>query len=73
MQGEEILIATQNSRSMGQGFNGKRKRKDIQSIFKNTTPRTDVLLLQETKLPEEACLKQARHIEFRGGSSSVYA
>jgi exonuclease III len=69
MQGEEIMLATQNTQSLGQGFNGKKKRKEIQSFFKNTTPRTDVLLLQETKLPEEACLKQARFLEFKGGSS----
>lgn len=30
---------------------------------------TDVLLLQETKIPEPACLKQARFIEPKGGSS----
>ena len=69
MQGEEILIATQNARSLGQGFFGRRKRKEIQHLFKHTTPRTDILLLQETKLSEEASLKQARFIEFRGGSS----
>lgn len=30
---------------------------------------TDILLLQEIKLPEAACLKQARFIEFKGGTS----
>lgn len=69
MQGEEVLIATQNSRSLGQGYIGRRKRKDIQDLYKNTTPRTNVLLLQETKLPEEACLAQAQFVEFKGGSS----
>jgi exonuclease III len=69
MQGEEIVIATQNSRCLGQGFFGRRKRKEIQHLFKHTTPKTDILLLQETKLSEEASLKQARFIEFRGGSS----
>lgn len=69
MQGEEILIATQNARSLGQGFFGRRKRKEIQHLFKHTTPKTDILLLQETKLPEDASLKQARFIEFKGGTS----
>jgi endonuclease/exonuclease/phosphatase family metal-dependent hydrolase len=69
MKGEEITIATQNTRGLGQGFNGRRKRREIKNIFKNTTPKADILLLQETKLPEEASLKQARFVEFRGGSS----
>ena len=69
MKGEEITLATQNTRGLGQGFFGKRKRKEIQNLYKNTTPKTDILLLQETKLPEDASLKQARFVEFRGGSS----
>lgn len=69
MQGEEILIATQNARCLGQEFFRRRKRKEIQHLFKHTTPRTDILLLQETKLPEDASLKQMRFIEFRGGTS----
>jgi len=41
------------------------------ALFDNlhTTPATDVLLLQEVKLPEAACLKQARFIETKGGIS----
>ena len=69
MKGDKITIATQNTRCLGQGFVGRRKRKEIKEIFKNTTPTTDVLLLQETKVPEVACLKQARFVEFKGGSS----
>jgi exonuclease III len=67
--GEEITIATQNTRSLGRGFQGRRKRKEIRALFRQTTPTTDVLLLQETKLPESACLKQARFVETRGGVS----
>jgi exonuclease III len=66
---EAITISTQNTRCLGRGFIGKRKRKEIKSIFTHTTPTTDILLLQETKLPEEACLKQARFVETRGGTS----
>ena len=69
MTGEPITIATQNTRSLGKGFTGRRKRKEIKSLFRQTTPTTDILLLQETKLPEAACLHQARFIEFKGGSS----
>lgn len=69
MKGEKLTIATQNVRCLGQGFNGRRKRKEIKDIFKNTTPPTDVLVLQEIKLPEAACLKQARFIEPKGGVS----
>ena len=69
MKGEKITIATQNVRCLGQGFMGNRKRKEIKEIYKQTTPPTDVLLLQETKLPEAACLKQARFIEFKNGTS----
>ena len=69
MKGDKLTIATQNVRSLGQGLAGRRKRKEIKNFFKLTTPTTDILLLQETKLPEEACLKQARYIEFRGGTS----
>lgn len=69
MKGEELTIATQNTRGLGQGFIGKRKRKEIQHIYNNTTPKVDLLLLQETHLSEEASLKQAKFIEFRGGSS----
>lgn len=66
---EEITIFTQNTRSLGRGFQGRRKRKEIKSISLHTTPITDILLLQETKLPEAACLNQARFIETKGGSS----
>ena len=69
MQSEEIVTATQNIRSLGHGFFGRRKRKEIQHLFKHTTPRTDILLLQETKSAEESSLRQARFIEFKGGSS----
>lgn len=48
---------------------GKRKRKEIQDLFKNATPKAEVLLLQETKASEEASLKQARFVETRGGTS----
>jgi exonuclease III len=69
MKGDRITIATQNVRGLGQGFTGRRKRQELKDLFKNTTPATDILLLQETKIPEAACLNQARFIEFRGGSS----
>ena len=69
MQGGELMIATKNTRCLGQGFFGRRKRKEIQHLFKHTVPRADIILLQETKLPEEACLKQARFIEGKGGTS----
>ena len=32
-------------------------------------PQTDIILLQETKLAETACLAQARILELKGGSS----
>lgn len=66
---EEITIATQNTRSLGRGFLGRRKRKEIRSIYRQTTPTTDILLLQETKLPETACLKETRFVETHGGVS----
>lgn len=69
MNGGPITIATQNTRSLGQGFAGRRKRKEIKALFKQITPTTDILLLQETKIPEAVCIKQARFIEFKGGSS----
>ena len=69
MKGDKVTIATQNIRSLGKGFLGKKKRKDIKSLFTHATPSTDILLLQETKLPESICLKHARFVEFRGGSS----
>ena len=69
MNGDPITIATLNTRSLGHGFTGRRKRKEIKSLFRQTTPTTDILLLQETKIPETVCLKQARFIEFKGGSS----
>ena len=62
-------MATQNVRCLGQGFTGRRKRQEIKDVFKHTKPTTDILLLQEVKLPEAACLKQARFLEFKGGSS----
>lgn len=51
---EEVTISTQNTRCLRRGFLGRRKRKEIRSVFSQTTPGTDILLLQETKLPEEA-------------------
>ena len=69
MKGDKLTIATQNTRGLGQGLAGRRKRKELKNLFRLTTPPTDVLLLQETKLSEEACLRQARYIEFRGGTS----
>ncbi len=69
MKGDKITIATQNARGLGQGLAGRRKRKELKTLFQLTTPPTEILLLQEVKLSEEACLKQARYIEFRGGTS----
>lgn len=69
MKGDKLTIATQNARGLGQGLAGRRKRKEIKQVFQQTTPPADILLLQETKLAEEACLRQARYIEFRGGTS----
>ena len=54
---------------LGRRFIGRRKRKELKTIYLHTTPTTDVLLLQETKLPEADCLKQARFIETKGGTS----
>ena len=69
MKGDKITIATQNTRCLGQGLTGRRKRRDLKDLFKHTTPSTDILLLQETKISETASLKQARLIEFRKGTS----
>lgn len=66
---EDITISTQNTRSLGKGLFGRRKRKEIKSVYAQTTPRTDVLLLQKVKLPEADCLKQARFVEPKGGIS----
>jgi hypothetical protein len=48
---------------------GRRKCKELKDLFKQTTPPTDVFLLQETKLPEAACLNQAMFVEFQRGFS----
>lgn len=69
MKGAYLTIATQNVRCLGRGLSGRRKRAEIKDFYKNTTTPTDLLLVQEIKLPESAYLKQARFIEFRGGSS----
>jgi len=69
MKADRITIATQNVRCLGQGFHKNMKRRELKDLFKQTTPPTDILLLQETKLPEIACLKQGRFIEFKNGSS----
>ena len=63
------MIATHNTRGLGHGFTGHRKRREIRDLFRQTNPPTDILLLQEVKLPEAACLKQARNVEFRRGIS----
>lgn len=69
MKGDRLTIATQNVRGLGQGFAGKRKRQELKDLFKHTTPPADVILLQETKLPEAASLNQARFMEQKGGIS----
>lgn len=69
MEGDKITIATQNTCGLGQGFTGRKKWKELKDLFRQTTPPTDILLLQETKISEAASLKQARFVEFRGGTS----
>lgn len=69
MKGEKFTIASPNVRGLGQGFIGSRKRKELKDVYKQTTPPTDILLLQETKISEQASIKQAKFIEFRGGTS----
>ena len=49
MKGEEITIATHDTQGLGQGFLGKQKCKEIEQLFKQTTPNKNILLLQETK------------------------
>ena len=65
MKGDKITIASQNTRGLGHGLAGHRKRRDIRDLFTNSNPTTDILLLQEVKLPEAACLRQANKVEFR--------
>lgn len=69
MQSEKITIATQNTRGLGQGFIGRRKRKEVRTLYQQSTPPTDILLLQETKLPKATCIKQSHFVEFKGGTS----
>jgi hypothetical protein len=45
MQGEEIVIATQNTRCLGHGFFGRSKRKEVQHLFKHTTPKMEILAM----------------------------
>jgi hypothetical protein len=68
MKGDRLTIATQNTRWLGQGFAGRRKRREIKDIFKHTAQPTNILLLQEIKIPEATYLKQAHFVEFKGGS-----
>ena len=69
MKGDKITIASQNTRGLGHGLAGHRKRRDIRDLFTNSNPTTDILLLQEVKLPEAACLRQANKVEFRRGTN----
>jgi hypothetical protein len=54
---------------MGQGFTGNRIKEELRDILKQTTPPTNIFLLQESKLLEMASFKQARFIEFKRGSN----
>lgn len=69
MKGDKLTVATQNVRGLGQGLAGRRKRKELRNLCQLTTPPTDILMLQETKLLEDACLRQKRNIEFKRGTS----
>lgn len=69
MKGDKLTIATQNTRGLGQGFTGNKKRRELRDLYRNSTPAVDVILLQEIKLLEAACLKQAKFIETRKGIS----
>jgi exonuclease III len=66
---DKLTIATQNARGLGQGFTGNKKRREMRDLFRKSTPAADIILLQEIKLLEPACLKQARFIESRKGIS----
>lgn len=64
-----LVIASMNVRSLGQGIQGVRKRRKLRNFFRKAEPQPQVLLLQEHCYCIEDCMEQLDQLQFRGGTS----
>lgn len=62
-----LTCVTYNVRSLGQGKNGARKRRDIRDYIKHADPKPEVILLQETHMGIRDCTTNTSQLHFKGG------
>lgn len=65
----DLVIASHNVRSLGQGMQGVRKRCDLRAFYRKANPQPQVILLQEHHYSAEDCADLTIQLEFRGGVS----
>lgn len=65
----QLVIASHNVRSLGQGMQGVRKRGDLRDFYKKADPQPQILLIQEHHYSYEDCLELTDQLQFKGGAS----
>lgn len=69
MNCKQLVIASQNIRSLGQGMLGIRKRKEFRNFIDKALLQSEIIPLQEHHLSLEDCLSITHQLDFKGGSS----
>lgn len=65
----QLVIASHNVRSLGQGIQGVRKRCDLRDFYTRAEPQPQILLLQEHHYSSEDCMELTDQLQFKGGLS----
>lgn len=64
---EDLTLVSLNTQSLGTGTLGVRKRAELKRYLAGTTPRADVVLIQEHHLPIQDCIQKGNKLLYRGG------
>lgn len=66
---EPLTVASLNIQCLGRERAGFLKRREIKEFFARTTPRPDLLIIQEHKLSIHECRKRTSQLELLRGTS----
>lgn len=67
MELKGLTIVSLNTQSLGTGVQGVRKRTELKRFLTGTSPRSDIVLIQEHHLPIQECIQKGNKLLFRGG------
>jgi len=62
-----LTCLTYNVRSLGQGQQGARKRRDLRNFTNHLEPKPEIILLQEIHMGIRDCMAHTLQLRFKGG------